>query len=62
MRGVSRESGWPLRVKVSEVACEEQVAVVWARRECWERVTLREEFVGKLSLVSRFPQYLSHAS
>ena len=37
---------------------EEQEAVVWVRRSSWERVTLREELVGRLSLGSRLPQYL----
>lgn len=37
---------------------DEQEAVVWARRECWERVTLREELVGRFSFESRLPQYL----
>jgi hypothetical protein len=31
---------------------------VRAQRSRWERVTEREEFVGRLSLVDRFPQYL----
>ena len=36
----------------------EQVAVVWVRRSDCERVTLRDEFVGRLSFASRLPQYL----
>lgn len=36
----------------------EQVAVVWVRRSFWERVTEMEEFVGRFSFASRFPQYL----
>lgn len=36
----------------------EQAAEVWVRRSDWESVTEREEFVGRLSLVSRLPQYL----
>lgn len=32
---------------------------MWVLRSAWARVTLRDEFVGRLSLVSRFPQYLS---
>jgi hypothetical protein len=40
----------------------EQEAVVWVRRSDWERVTLRDEFVGRLSLGSRFPQYLESIS
>lgn len=27
-------------------------------RSAWERVTEREEFVGRFSFASRFPQYL----
>lgn len=34
------------------------VAVVCVRKSSWERVTDNDELVGKLSLVSRFPQYL----
>ena len=30
---------------------------MWVRRSDWERVTEREELVGRLSLGSRFPQY-----
>ena len=37
---------------------EEQDAVVCVRRSDCERVTLREELVGRLRLESRFPQYL----
>ena len=37
---------------------EEQEAVVWVRRSDWERVTEREELVGRLSEGSRLPQYL----
>ena len=36
----------------------EQEAVVWVRRSDWERVTEREEFVGRLRAGSRLPQYL----
>ena len=32
---------------------------MWVRREDWERVTLREELVGRFRLGSRLPQYLS---
>ncbi len=35
----------------------EQEAVVCVRRSDWERVTEREELVGRLSFGSRFPQY-----
>lgn len=35
-----------------------QAAVVWVLRSAWERVTEREELVGRLSFVSRLPQYL----
>jgi hypothetical protein len=37
---------------------EEQAAVVCVRKSAWERVTETEELVGRLSLGSRFPQYL----
>jgi hypothetical protein len=48
-----------LRVKESPSVKEaEQEAVVRVRRSDWERVTEREELVGRLSLGSRFPQYL----
>lgn len=36
----------------------EQDAVVCVRRSAWERVTEREELVGRFSAGSRFPQYL----
>lgn len=31
---------------------------MWVRRSDWERVTEMEELVGRLSVGSRFPQYL----
>jgi hypothetical protein len=37
---------------------EEQAAVVWVLKSAWDRVTETEELVGRLSLGSRFPQYL----
>ena len=37
---------------------EEQDAVVWVRRSDWERVTEREELVGRFREESRLPQYL----
>ena len=40
------------------VKVEEQDAVVWVRRSFCERVTEREEFVGRLRVGSRLPQYL----
>lgn len=36
----------------------EQAAEVCVRRSDWESVTEREELVGRLSFVSRLPQYL----
>ena len=36
----------------------EQAAVVWVLRSAWERVMLREEFVGRFRVELRFPQYL----
>jgi hypothetical protein len=41
---------------------EEQEAVVRVRRDFWERVTEREELVGRLRVVSRLPQYLGMIS
>ena len=54
------EMSWslPLRVRESWEKVELQEAVVWVRRSSWERVTERGELVGRLSLVSRLPQYL----
>lgn len=40
----------------------EHEAVVCVLRSACERVTEREEFVGRLSLESRFPQYLQGVS
>lgn len=40
------------------VKVEEQEAVVWVRRSDWERVTEREELVGRFREGSRLPQYL----
>jgi len=37
-------------------------AVVCVRRSSCERVTERDELVGRFSLVSRLPQYLSFVS
>lgn len=51
--------GWPLRVSSSAWGyCAEQEAVVRVRRERWESVTERDEFVGRFNWGSRFPQYL----
>jgi hypothetical protein len=48
-----------LRVRESPSGKDaEQAAVVRVRRSDWERVTERDELVGRLSLGSRFPQYL----
>lgn len=54
------EISWslPLRRRESFVYEKDAEAVVWVRRSSWERVTLRDEFVGRLSLGSRLPQYL----
>jgi hypothetical protein len=53
----------PLRVRLSPSVKElEQEAVVRVRRSAWERVTERELLVGRLSLASRFPQYLVDVS
>lgn len=32
--------------------------MVWVRRSAWERVTERDELVGRFRVGSRFPQYL----
>lgn len=34
---------------------------MWVRRSDWERVTEREELVGRLRVASRLPQYLEGA-
>ena len=49
-----------LRSRLSApVKVEEHDALVYVRRSDCERVTEREELVGRLSFASRFPQYLS---
>lgn len=59
VRAPETSCGCEFRRRVSgEVKVEEQAAVVWVRRSRWERVTDREEFVGRLSVGSRLPQYL----
>jgi len=45
-----------------EVKDAEHDAVVCVLRSACERVTEREEFVGRFSLESRFPQYLQDVS
>jgi hypothetical protein len=51
--------GRPFRVRVSGPVYEGDVeAVVCVRRSDWERVTEREELVGRLRVGSRLPQYL----
>ena len=58
-RGVERDWGALFKSKVSgPVKVEEQEAVVWVRRSDCERVTEREELVGRLREGSRLPQYL----
>lgn len=49
----------PLSVKESFSNDGEQVAVVCVRRSSCESVTDSEELVGRFSLVSRLPQYLT---
>jgi len=53
-------TGWGLPFSQSLVSSKEgeQEAVVRAQRSRWDRVTERDEFVGRLSLVERLPQYL----
>ena len=60
-RALVSGSALPLRRRESgeEAKVEEQEAVVWVRKSDWERVTEREEFVGRFSFGSRLPQYLS---
>ena len=59
VRGLVTSSGEPLRVSSSAPEYLGEVeAVVCVLRDFWESVTLREEFVGRLSLTTRFPQYL----
>lgn len=51
--------GEEFRSRVSSLPKEEEhAAVVCVRRSAWDRVTETEELVGRLSLGSRFPQYL----
>lgn len=58
------EMSWslPLRVRESLVMLELHDAVVCVRRSSCERVTERDELVGRFSLVSRLPQYLRSLS
>jgi hypothetical protein len=52
--------GWGAPFSQRRVSSKEgeQEAVVRAQRSRWERVTESDEFVGRLSLVDRLPQYL----
>jgi hypothetical protein len=50
-------SSVPLSQSLSFVNAGSARMVVVERRLSWERVTEREEFVGRISFVSRFPQY-----
>ena len=54
------ETSWasPFSQREFSVKVLLQAAVVWVLRSAWERVTEREELVGRLSFVSRLPQYL----
>lgn len=59
VRAPVMSEGSLLRVRESPSGKDaEQAAVVRVRRSDWERVTERDELVGRLSLGSRFPQYL----
>lgn len=51
-------SSFPLSHRVSSVKEGSAREVVVERRWSWLRVTESEELVGKMSLVSRLPQYL----
>jgi len=57
------ETSWgeELRRRESAVKRVEQAAVVWVRRSACESVTEMEEFVGRFSFGSRFPQYFTTA-
>lgn len=55
---VSTDWGIPLSQSLSCSKEEEHDAVVNAQRSFCDRVTERDEFVGRLSFVERFPQYL----
>lgn len=56
---MERDCGALFKSRVSGPSkVEEQEAVVWVRRSDWERVTEREELVGRLREGSRLPQYL----
>jgi hypothetical protein len=60
VRAPVMSEGSLLRVKESPSGKDaEQAAVVRVRRSDCERVTEREELVGRLSLASRLPQYLT---
>ena len=52
-------SSFPLSQSVSLANDGSAREVVVARRWSWSRVTDSEELVGRMSSVSRFPQYLS---
>ena len=53
-------SSSPFKVSVSGPLYDsEHVAVVNVRRDFCDKVTDKDEFVGKLRDTSRFPQYLS---
>lgn len=55
-------SSCPLSHKRSFVKVVSALEVVVDRRWSWSRVTEREELVGRISLVSLFPQYLMDVS
>ena len=59
VRGLVTSSAEPLRIRVSDPEyLSDAEAVVSVRSDFWDSVTLSEELVGKLSFVSRLPQYL----
>jgi hypothetical protein len=51
-------SSFPFNQRVSLVKDGSAREVVVLRRWSWSRVTDNEEFVGRMSFVSRLPQYL----
>lgn len=59
VRAPETSCGLPLSRSESEDRYEgEHEAVVWVRRSSCERVTERDELVGRFSFGSRLPQYL----
>jgi len=62
VRALEMSCGDELSRSVSVEKEDEHEAVVCVRRSAWFRVTEMDEFVGRLSLESRLPQYLGCVS